>query len=1124
MWDASEVVAPTATQGPVACLSRVDHVAFSWTLVKCFTVVLLGFASGKARLVKGREVRALDLLASHVCLSALLFLNLSQLRLHAFEWRLVAALLLGKAALFALVAAASAALPRSSSRRRGEGRLATAGLHAIFVTQVNDFGIAYPLVESVFGRSHPDFAGYLYLVAPLSLVLFNPIGFFLAELQGLRSQRRYTVDAVETAPQKQSVAREFCKAAAWAVFKVLYHPHALSSLLAIAVNIGRSGEQLPAPLAAILKHYEFDRIVNQAKGLAGTRPLLILGDFNAPHTTWGYRFQSKRRKALAKAMEDHETALLNEPDVTTRRGNSAARDTTPDLSWLSGTLDVSWRSHEVDLGSDHSVIGITIRGSRYRAVLGTARITDWDKIRKFTQEQEKVSEEESGQAETQRTYTVWARDQKMTLDKFTQEIGTTSQTPYVDARLTHMWAARHSLTRWWKRQRHNRKLAKRIAVLTKQIAEHVAKLCKDNWLKTCDDLQGKLSTWKTSCLLRHLIDPLSSKTATNRNLTKVLNKYKGGGRRLLEDLKAKYLKTEKGQYPVPERYEGTDNEEQDRPFTMTELWTLLGDAFAAPVLFLLGYHIEKAFQEPDVREHLLPAFILSAVKSFALPMFLKVSVELMLYWSEAQAGVKDRANFAFLYGSAPTAPIVILYASQRGLPAGTLATGVGVCTMLSLPVMFATAAVISDEGLPAAGVSPHLQMRTALASLGGLSLLASAFKSAGVLLWLLHRPQSQWGHVAVFLVTCSQYASRAWTASLALSVFLLKYYNSPELTTHVRIMFFVAYGVPVILTAAVMIGGRLLCRRQISAEVEVPLFFNGECEAVASVVLLSVCAALIALCLLQHAYERALKTSFFECCCCCRSRRGFGAGPEDQCYEKAPPASKYDATLDKRNLLGTTARVRFNLPPSGHVSCPGKDDGASVKAFETEGDVRGFTLLIAVLFISILIGIFVSYGRLFLGVPYGIFRVLQLVDATLSLGQGLLVLLTCGLEGKLLSEAKARVLLLLRIAGKRRRPKERTVSAGLRNANEIACRQFNVYHRRAFEEFLDETEAGVPMSLARSGFHGHRLVDWLLDAGLVRSRDEGVVYGRRLLEGGLLVHMERGMHFYDGPYDYIFVF
>ncbi|KAK8766980.1 hypothetical protein V5799_006241 [Amblyomma americanum] len=162
------------------------------------------------------------------------------------------------------------------------------------------------------------------------------------------------------------------------------------------------------------RQYEFERIVNKVKGLAETRPVLILGDFNAPQTTWGYMFQFKSGKALPKVMEDHEMAFLNEPDVTARRGSSVARDPTPDLSWLSSTLDVSWRREGVYLGSDHSVIGITIRGSRYRAVLGTAQIKDWDKMRKFTQEQE-APEEESGQAETQCTCTEWARDQKNVL-------------------------------------------------------------------------------------------------------------------------------------------------------------------------------------------------------------------------------------------------------------------------------------------------------------------------------------------------------------------------------------------------------------------------------------------------------------------------------------------------------------------------------------------------------------------------------------------------------------------------------------------------------------------------------------------------------------------------------------
>ncbi|KAL3243079.1 hypothetical protein MRX96_020752 [Rhipicephalus microplus] len=131
-------------------------------------------------------------------------------------------------------------------------------------------------------------------------------------------------------------------------------------------------------------------------------------------------------------------ALRNEPDVTTGRGKSAARDTTPDLTWLSGTLDLTWTKKDVDLGSDHSVTGIMIRGFRYPAVLGKARVTDCGSMRKFTQEQEEASEEESKLSERKQTYTEWVRDEKKALEKFTQEIATTSQTPYVHARLTNM--------------------------------------------------------------------------------------------------------------------------------------------------------------------------------------------------------------------------------------------------------------------------------------------------------------------------------------------------------------------------------------------------------------------------------------------------------------------------------------------------------------------------------------------------------------------------------------------------------------------------------------------------------------------------------------------------------------
>lgn len=185
-------------------------------------------------------------------------------------------------------------------------------------------------------------------------------------------------------------------------------------------------------------HYEFDRVVMDAKKLAGNRLLPISGDFNAPHTLWGYKFQSKRGKALVKTMEDLDVSLLNEPGVTTRRGNSVSRDTTPDLSWLSGMLDISWKCEDEDLSSDHTIITLTIRGPDFRAKLGAARITDWDKMRAYTQDGEDADE---GDPHDTFSYKTWAKKQKKILDKFTQEIATTTKLPFDHSRLAHMWAA-----------------------------------------------------------------------------------------------------------------------------------------------------------------------------------------------------------------------------------------------------------------------------------------------------------------------------------------------------------------------------------------------------------------------------------------------------------------------------------------------------------------------------------------------------------------------------------------------------------------------------------------------------------------------------------------------------------
>ncbi|KAH7949554.1 hypothetical protein HPB49_012168 [Dermacentor silvarum] len=160
-------------------------------------------------------------------------------------------------------------------------------------------------------------------------------------------------------------------------------------------QIPRGGE-LTAILAAISQIDErlgkmdarLEAVENQLNTPAVKHKRLAL---KVASTSLRNRFTSLKREraervkdAITKRRNRLETSGKDDAEPKKQTGNQDSRD-------------VSWRCEEVDLGSDHSVISITIRGSRYRAVLGRARITDWVKMRKFTQEQEEASEEELGQ-------------------------------------------------------------------------------------------------------------------------------------------------------------------------------------------------------------------------------------------------------------------------------------------------------------------------------------------------------------------------------------------------------------------------------------------------------------------------------------------------------------------------------------------------------------------------------------------------------------------------------------------------------------------------------------------------------------------------------------------------------
>ncbi|KAH8020181.1 hypothetical protein HPB51_025342 [Rhipicephalus microplus] len=243
-------------------------------------------------------------------------------------------------------------------------------------------------------------------------------------------------------------------------------------------------------------------LLRAAAAKAAKSPLLILGDFNVKHPDWGYSKADGPGRRLWQLAHDLNLSLLTDPTQPTRIGNSVCRDTTPDLSFCRSVPDARWYNTHQSLGSDHYVLTIQVLTSPSKPRPHTARYTDWDAFR------ERRLHSATSNIEDLSTWT----DQLLEdLDAVTASIPTTKDYPATDARLAHLWAARTGLCNRWQKQRHNRRLRRRIAHLDRTIEQHTTALARQQWEQLCSGLSGQLGCRQSWHLLRHLLDPASAK-------------------------------------------------------------------------------------------------------------------------------------------------------------------------------------------------------------------------------------------------------------------------------------------------------------------------------------------------------------------------------------------------------------------------------------------------------------------------------------------------------------------------------------------------------------------------------------------------------------------------------------
>ncbi|XP_053554437.1 integral membrane protein GPR155 isoform X2 [Bombina bombina] len=146
-------------------------------LLECFGIILCGYIAGRANVITATQAKGLGNYVSRFALPALLFKNMVVLDFSNVNWSFLYSILIAKASVFVIVCVLTLLVANP------QNRFSKAGLFPIFATQSNDFALGYPIVEALYQTSDPNYLQYIYLVAPVSLMMLNPVGFALCEIQ-----------------------------------------------------------------------------------------------------------------------------------------------------------------------------------------------------------------------------------------------------------------------------------------------------------------------------------------------------------------------------------------------------------------------------------------------------------------------------------------------------------------------------------------------------------------------------------------------------------------------------------------------------------------------------------------------------------------------------------------------------------------------------------------------------------------------------------------------------------------------------------------------------------------------------------------------------------------------------
>ncbi|KAF5272061.1 hypothetical protein FQR65_LT05043 [Abscondita terminalis] len=210
-------------------------------LAQCFAIISCGYLAGRVNLISETEAKGINTFIGTFSLPSLIFMSLAKLDLSSVNWMFLMSILIAKSIVFFAVILISLLVGRPV-------KLGRAGIFAIFCTQSNDFAIGYPIVAALYKDSHPEYASYLYLMAPISLAILNPIGFVLMEIGKQRARNESLLNINDSGSSDNKTS---CKMFVAVVKSIFLNPVVAMTILGVLGNLAFKHE-VPSWLAGIL--------------------------------------------------------------------------------------------------------------------------------------------------------------------------------------------------------------------------------------------------------------------------------------------------------------------------------------------------------------------------------------------------------------------------------------------------------------------------------------------------------------------------------------------------------------------------------------------------------------------------------------------------------------------------------------------------------------------------------------------------------------------------------------------------------------------------------------------------------------------------------------------------------